>query len=516
MIRPVPLEGHGPVFRNAAASGSAIHNCYLTLTHPKGNAPPFVTGAPGLRQWADVPFLPQGALSTAVEGIHGLIEIDSPTYGHRLFGISSEYQLFEIRLGGTAPTDPAANYDPFRRNNPSSLHSVVRVQNFTVDQNKKAVGPVRLCTDGQRILWAIKRDVYMWDMAENGGDGGFFSILAPTPDNDTDTLPDEEWTDSAFIDGYFFLFARNGQIFHSLLDSPHFDQLDLAEANSKDDPTVGVGVHQRRLYVFGSRSIEQWYHAPRGTDFAFRRDLSFITDFGAASRDSIQSYENGVCFLGSDGIAYNFSRGGTLRLSNDDIERDIQDSLMDQARGFTYTEQGHRFYSLVLAYPDGTLKNWTIDLDNDLWATRSLTTLQSLGRFRYQNYVGMNGQSGIYSYRTAWGSEGAGAVTRSVSSRVMYATNTRYRVQTVQLIIRTPGNGTVQLAKSTDGGQSWTDVCPAKSLESGLVEWSAAFPADREDMERLLNEKRLNLRFTFTATHQIDVSNTFMRVEPVR
>ena len=436
-----------------------------------------------------------------------MIAIDNPTYGRRVFGVSSQYQFFEVRFGGTGANDPPADYDPFKAS-PDPVHVVddTRLVNFTTDLAKIAVGAVRLVASPRRILFVIGRDVYMWDMAANSGVGEFQTVIAPTPTDAAAGLPDEEWVDVAWIDGYFFLAARNGELFHSNINSDQFDQLDVAEANSNADENVGLAVFNRRLYVFGRRTVEQWWNSPRGTDFAFRRDNSWVANVGCASRDSIQANEFNVFFLGSNGIVYSIVLTSLIRLSNDDIERDIKKSYMGRARGFTYTEEGHRFYSLTLSMKDGTTKNWTLDTTEGYWHTRSVDNAYTVARFDNLTYVGREDSPSIQSLSLDWGTDNGDDIDREGVLPVVYAGDARFRIHSLHMELRETGTGTIQLAKSLDARESWDPVGAARTFASKLVLWN-----DAREMEDLIVEDQINLRFTITADVRVELVNSFVR-----
>ena len=511
MLYPMIWTGQRSGARSAASSGASLHNAYLTVANAGQGikVPTIITGTPGTARWAEIPALTIGGVTPDGPGIQGLVKINSPIYGRRIFGISSGYHFFEVRLGGTDSNDPPADYNPFT-SAPDPLHTATatRIHNFTTNTDKQATGPTRMVSDGRRIMFAIGRNAYMWDMEENSGEGGFVTLTAPTPADSAATLPDEEWADVAWIDSYFFLAAKSGEFFHSLTNSPDFDQLDVAEASADPDALVGLASFNRRLYVFGEESIEQWYHSPRGTDFVFRRDNTWVANIGAASRESIQANEIGVFFLGSDGIVHTIVGNSLRRLSNDDIERDIVQSDISQARAFMYTEEGHRFYSLTLFMDDGTTKNWTLDLGLGVWHTRSMDNVLVVARLLGRNYVGREGNAGLQNMSLRWGSdyETGDDITRRVVGPVMYAAKERLRIHSVSMQPDPMSSGTVQLAKSTDFGANWEDVGNPQTLNQSVVRWNNA-----QDMDKLLNEAQLNLQLEFTAPGRVNFLNTFMR-----
>lgn len=414
-----------------------------------------------------------GSTITPPAGVHALLPIDNPVYGRRIIGISSQYQFFQIWLGGPTGADAPANYDPYRATNPDAAHAVpaARVTNFTAEPDLSAVDsdgdpiPVRLITDGRRVLVVLKRQVLTYDMATNSF---LQQILAPTPDNQAADLPDQDWTASAWVDGYFILGARNGQIFHSVLNEINFDQLDTAMAGAKPDGIVGMRVLNRRLFIFGTESIEQWYNAG-ASDFAFRRDNSQVMELGCIAPHSIAVNIAAIIFVGHDLMVYAVGGAQFVRISTDAVDYDIAQSQAEKARGFVYTEEGHRFYSLTLFFDDGSRKNWTFDFNTRAWHERTghHTRILCATRLGEQNLVGLEGDPWIYDTRLDWGisgldvdGTGGSAFDREAVSPLLHANLQRARVNTILLDLpdrEGDPNDTLSLSWSDDGQKTFTD-----------------------------------------------------------
>ena len=128
--------------------------------------------------------------------------------------------------------------------------------------------------------------------------------------------------------------------------------------------------------MFGSGSVETWANTG-AADFAYAKNTSFNITIGCASKYTIKSTEETMFFLGHDGIVYRLSDSAPVRISHEGVEADIANSDMGSARAFTYTEDGHRFYSLSLLKAGGDVakeedwSNWTYDLMTGFWTQRS-------------------------------------------------------------------------------------------------------------------------------------------------
>ena len=125
-----------------------------------------------------------------------MVSIDSPTYGKRMFCITGGYQLAELRIGGRA-NDISPTYDPFTNAvanlRPGRLYQITEEPDNIIgyDDDMSELVPVRMATDGRRIVFVSGRQFYAYDME----DAQFKSVVAPTPDDASATLPDEEWVD---------------------------------------------------------------------------------------------------------------------------------------------------------------------------------------------------------------------------------------------------------------------------------------------------------------------------------
>jgi len=286
-------------------------------------------------------------------GVRGMVAIESAVYGNVLFGVYGRNRYFVVRVKESAELGrgvfsladwnrlASGGWRGAREGDGGVSYqtgSFTAVQSEFFEDDRLSV---RLATDGRRIIWTnYKRGVYgfdleAWDDEQDGRltqqqkadrteepHGKLVDITAPLPDNLENVRDDEAWVDVGWTDGYFLLASRNQEFFHSTLDSLVFDVLDYERASSKPDPVVGVEVLNRRSYVCGEGSIENWYNSGGG-DFAFSRDNAVSMDVGCASGQSIVHVDYGVVFVGSDGIVYMLGPGGLNPLSNETVHYEL-------------------------------------------------------------------------------------------------------------------------------------------------------------------------------------------------
>ena len=281
--------------------------------------------------------------------------------------------------------------------------------------------------------------------------------MPPTPDNPSDTLPDEDWVDAVWLEGYFVLVARAGQVFHSNLHSVQFDQLDFASAETNSDENVGAISFRRRLFIFGSRTVESWANTG-GRDFAFSRDNTFVVNIGCPAKHTIHADDLAIYFLGGDGIVYALASSQPVRISHEGVETDIAASDMSAARAYTYTEQGHKFYVLTLS----TGKTWAFDATTRWWHERTENRILGVAKFdkSLDNIVARNDSLSLYALGLrpfrAPAALSRIAVSPDLFSRTLRAQVHSLEVQTSLKPGETaPAGATATLEVSHTAGSTW-------------------------------------------------------------
>ena len=381
--------------RQIETDGSRLINFYAVrpANEQESKVPVIIYGSPGYRRFAEVPpetFTRNTVPITPDPGIHGLIETNTAADGQHLIGISSEYQLFDIEIGPLSQ-DMAPDYNPFEP--PAALFQLAtpRIHNYTTEDSEKATGPLRMATDGRYVMFVSRRVVHCYDVRN----ARFVPVVAPLPDNINANLPDEEWVDVVWSDGYFILLARSGQFYHSNQGQITFDQLDYSTAETSPDPSVGMKVLGRQLFIFGTDSIEVWYNAgsPVATPtFAYQRNNGLSRDYGCANIDTLQATKEQILFVTPENAVWSITPTGNMRHESTDwVEELIKQSDSERARAFVYYEEGHWFYVLILTNPDDTRHGVALDLATGLWHERTQTDVLCCQRFRNRNLIGREG-----------------------------------------------------------------------------------------------------------------------------
>ena len=302
-------------------------------------------------------------------------------------------------------------------------------------------------------------------------------LSTPVPSDPTDfaDIP-KDWVDCAWVDGYFLLASRNGQLFNSLLFKTEFDQLEFARAESNPDGLIGMEVLGRRIYLFGTKSIEQWFNVG-GADFAFARDNGIAINIGCAAKATIAKNETHLIFLGSNGIVYVMQGGQIAPISSDTVAYDIARSIQSKARAYIYTEENHRFYVLTLYFNDDEQKTWSFDFNTNLWHERTQTDILCVeqldigpGVNQRRNLVGKINHDHIFDQRLDWGQEetdsGVNPILRECISPVLFAN--LQRVNNYTFII---------------------DIPLRESTEDDIIEFRTL---DQNEKKSIIQSKKLN------------------------
>lgn len=153
-------------------------------------------------------------------------------------------------------------------------------------------------------------------------------------------------SDVAYIDGYMVwtVFNSDQFIYSAINDALSYDALDVATVEGAPDDLVGLVNNHRELLFFGTRTIEIWFNSG-SADNVFQRQGNAFIERGCFDRNSIIKCDNSVFFLGDDRIIYRLDGYTPVRVSTHAIEYKIRNCTY--AFGFTYTQEGHKFYGVT-------------------------------------------------------------------------------------------------------------------------------------------------------------------------
>jgi hypothetical protein len=177
----------------------------------------------------------------------------------------------------------------------------------------------------------------------------------------------------AYIDGYFVWTVADSDQFviSGLNDGLTYDPLDVATVEGASDNLVGLINDHRELQFFGTDTVEIWYNNGNA-DFPFARQGNAFLERGCIDKNSIVKFDNSVCFMGNNRIAYKLDGYNPIRISTHGIEKDF--ARASWFRSFNYSQEGHDFWGL-----NTDVGSFFFDAATGLWAER-----KSFGKDNYR------------------------------------------------------------------------------------------------------------------------------------
>lgn len=180
-------------------------------------------------------------------------------------------------------------------------------------------------------------------------------------------IPEPDLRGAAYQDGYGIAFKGGTEQFYlsGIDDMTSWAALDFSSADSFADNIIGIASVHRLLWLFGERTVEQWYNTGEAL-FPFTRVQGGFMEIGCLATHSIAIADNTVFWLGNDFMVYKAIGAQPVPVAGDDITRIIEQSQSPQsARSFVYRQEGKLFY--VMLFPDLTL---CLDVNTGLWHHR--------------------------------------------------------------------------------------------------------------------------------------------------
>lgn len=275
-------------------------------------------------------------------------------------------------------------------------------------------------------------------------------------------------SDGCYVDGYFlWTLASSDQFIISALDDGlTYDPLDVATAEGSPDYLKGVVNDHREVLLFGAGdngstpSTEIWYNSGNA-DFPFERQGNAFLERGTIDRDSIVKIDNGVHFVGEDRIVYRLDGYSPTRISTHAVEKTLAAASI--FRGFTYSQEGHKFY--VLNTDQGT---WAYDMATGAWAERqsyasSSYRLGCVASAYGQPIFGDNQTGKLYTASLDVHSEDGAAIPVTIELPPIGDGVNRKTLYALEVFLETGvGNSDAEdpqiiMRYSKDGGNNWSN-----------------------------------------------------------
>lgn len=151
--------------------------------------------------------------------------------------------------------------------------------------------------------------------------------------------------------------------------NPAFDPLDIVSKQGGADPVSAVAANRGELWILGTQTSEVWVNTG-AADFAFQRVQGGVMQQGCAAKHSVAQLDTSLFWLAKDkkgqGIVVQAQGYQAIRVSTHSIEAEIQRySVISDAIGFCFQQNGHAFYMLTFPTAD---KTWLMEVATKQWS----------------------------------------------------------------------------------------------------------------------------------------------------
>jgi hypothetical protein len=190
-----------------------------------------------------------------------------------------------------------------------------------------------------------------------------------------------------YLDGYFVVLAGfwdavpfATQLYISALnDGMTWDVGETAQVSSSSNKILSMIVDHREIWLFGYRTSEVWTNTG-DKDFPFGPLQGVFMEFGCTAVWSLVRIDNTLMWLSSDergeGKVYRMNGYVPQRVSTHAVEYWLAQAggQINEAKAYTYDEEGHSFYVLQIPTPDATRDwtTWVYDVATGLWHERAV------------------------------------------------------------------------------------------------------------------------------------------------
>lgn len=252
--------------------------------------------------------------------------------------------------------------------------------------------------------------------------------------------------------------------FHSdLANALEYISLDRYEGEAAPDLIVSLLVDHGEVWLFNERTIEIFINAPNAEgSAAFQRSSGSSIEVGCAGTFTPAKTDNGVFWLGNDGIFYRANGYNPTRISTHAIEQAIQGLDWSKCYSTVWEDKGHKV--VYWTFPDGL--TWGYDVATGLWHRRKSYGFENwrvnhLVRFGNRWIAGDEFTGNLYVVDWDAMTENGSPLERFRVTSVQHADQNRFRVDAVEVVCSVGtsalGNSdhTMELSFSDDGGYNF-------------------------------------------------------------
>ena len=346
MLQPIHFGVNSYKAKSGLISVERMLNCYAEITPQTSSFPNMVLGTAGLTVWKDT-------------------GVSLPVYGMRVMG--------------------------------ENLYVVVGDKVYKIDSSKTVT-----------LLGNITTEIGNVTMTDNGDQvtiqlpNGTAYYCTPTASSLTQ-ITDADFNDSGSVttlDGFTVSALLNSNEFQwsDLNTTQNWNALNAATVEANSSKIVRVYQNNLELWFFKENIIQVFYNTGSGTPLFQRKEGVYI-EKGCASKYSVATMDNSFFFLGNDRLIYQTLGYQLKPISTFPISQEIENyTTIDDAIGFTYVQDGHKFYCLTFPSED---KTWEYDITTELWHERESVNNSGIdGRWRANCHAYFAGKNLVGDFQT--------------------------------------------------------------------------------------------------------------------
>lgn len=248
---------------------------------------------------------------------------------------------------------------------------------------------VSMIANDTQIAIFDSKNGYLWDTTTNS-----FSIIS---------LPFTNPVIATYQDGFGLVneSGTNDWWQSNYKDLSTWQPLNFAQADSRPDPIDSMVSLHRLVYLFGANSTEIWANAGV-PGFSFQRVDGMFMEAGCFAPYSVAAVGESLCWVGGNqqgqGLIYALKGPSTPEIISTQSLTNIinQFPTIEDAIGYSYTQDGHLFYQLT--FPSGN-QTWVYDMGTKLWHRRAAFSQGEFNRHWSQGYIYYNHMNIVGDYR---------------------------------------------------------------------------------------------------------------------
>ena len=225
-----------------------------------------------------------------------------------------------------------------------------------------------------------------------------------------------------------------------LADATAYNTIERYESEASPDRLRTLIVSHLELWLFNERTIEIFDNtsdAASIADHILFVNKRIVIERGCAGTHTVCKLDNGVFWVGDDGVVYRADGYTPHRISTQAIENELSECDLSKAWMFTWSDRGHSV--VYLTCPDG--KTWGYDVSSQKWHRRA-----SIGQDRWRLNTMVEWEGDWYGgdkdgafYRLNWDyfMEGCDEMVSSRTSGVLHDNQNRVAVHGLEFVFDT-------------------------------------------------------------------------------